>query len=126
MSKERGPLDKLLKLSIMVAVLLAGTGIFYHLVIYLPEVDRARRADAKQEAQAAAARTSVEQCLQAAQLLYDITWASACMAVAIHDKSADGSSECSLPDARAAPINASLGEAEAKCLAEPFSAAARH
>jgi hypothetical protein len=119
-------LDKLLKLSIMVAVLLAGAGIFYHLVIYLPEVERSRRADAKQEAQAIAARTSVEQCLQAAQLLYDITWASACMAVAIQDKSADGSSECSLPDARAAPINSSLKDAEAKCLAEHRGAAARH
>jgi hypothetical protein len=132
-------MDKWLKGSFAVAALLAGAGVFYHFVFFLPAAERAQR----KPPQASAAH---DQCRQAAQLLYDVTWASACMTVAIQQQQrhaecmkdeataldpsrgrsqcdqqfghADGSSECSLPNAHAAMVNAALKEAEDRCATE--------
>lgn len=51
----------------------------------------------------------VEQCKRAAELLYDVTWAAACL------KTSDDSVDCMLPDAQAARVNAILGSEEARC-----------
>jgi len=138
-------MDKWLKVSVAAGTLLAGTGVFYHYVVFLPGVERARE-EARQAA-AVPARSGLDQCRQAAQLLYDVTWASACMTVAIQQQerhteclkeeaivldpsrrgrahcdqqfgNADGSSECSLPNARAALVNAAFKDAEERCQAE--------
>lgn len=92
-------MDKWLKVSIMVAVLLAGAGAFYHFVFVLPEIEQARRG-------------AIESCRYAARMVYDVHWAAAC---AGH---ADGHAECDLPDAKAAVVNAWLDEAEKRCMAE--------
>jgi len=76
-------MDKWLKASIMVAVLLAGAGVFYHFVFFLPEVMQANRdkdeADKSEGSPASARRAAYEECRQGAHLAYDVHWASACM-----------------------------------------------
>jgi myo-inositol catabolism protein IolC len=54
--------------------------------------------------------TIVEHCRRAAELLYDISWAAACL------QTSDDSPECTLPDAQAAKVNAILAAEEARCM----------
>jgi hypothetical protein len=124
------------------AVLLAGAGVFYQLAT-IPRAPERSKADREQ---AAARQPELEQCAEAAVLLHDISWASACMRVAQEaearhaaclkdplvmsnpqlgeahcDKTyspLDDSAECTLPAAHAATLNASLQEAEDRCLAQ--------
>lgn len=143
-------MDNWLKASTGTAIVLAGAGVFYHLVVHLPAVEQARREEAERsQANApnvATRRMVMEQCQQAARLLYDIHWASACMVSANHadaqhamclrdpavkDKAhcdqfdrTDSAPDCTLPGARAAPINAMLRDAEARCLVEAKNALA--
>ncbi len=42
-------MDKMLKLALAIAMLLAGGGVFYHYVIFLPAVERQAAAQAEQE-----------------------------------------------------------------------------
>lgn len=100
-------MDKWLKVSIMVAVLLAGAGAFYHFVFVLPEIEQARRG-------------AIESCRYAARMVYDVHWAAACATQAgqASPGQADGHAECNLPDAKAAVVNAWLDEAERRCMAE--------
>jgi hypothetical protein len=76
-------MDKWLKASIMVAMLLAGAGVFYHFVFVLPAVMQANRdkdeADKSEGSPASARRAAYEECRQGAHLAYDVHWASACM-----------------------------------------------
>lgn len=80
-------MDKLLKLSVIAAALMAGGGVFYHYVVFLPGIEQAKRE--KEEAQqaastqkAAARQVAYERCKVAARINYDSNWASACTAVA--------------------------------------------
>jgi hypothetical protein len=136
-------MDKWLKVSVAAASLMAGAGVFYHYVVYLSGL----ALEARQAADPRPARpVAHDQCRQAAQLLYDVTWASACMTVAIQEKTRhaeclqdtasvpdallrkaqcdhkygepDGTSDCSLPPTHAAMVNASLKEAEDRCVVE--------
>jgi hypothetical protein len=93
-----------------------------------------------------AQRVALEQCTEAAYMFHDVRWAAACMDVAEQNEAlhaaclndadivgnpqlgqrycdtvfglSDGSAECTLPDARAAPLDALLMDAEQKCRAE--------
>jgi hypothetical protein len=76
-------MDKFLGRTLGVAALLAGAGVFYHYVIYLPGKDR------EQKAEKAAAAASIQEeaqnraniyreCLNSARLSYDLNWANAC------------------------------------------------
>jgi hypothetical protein len=131
-------IDHWLKASAMTAVLMAGAGVFHHYVIYLP--DEARRA----EARATAPQPGPDQCRESARLHFDINWASACMVVALRQEQRhaeclsegrgeseqvrarcdklhverDGSSDCTLPDARAAVVNAAFKDEDDRCVAE--------
>lgn len=87
-------MDKFVKLAIIVGVLLAGVGVFYHFVIYLPELDQKKDERAAQEKRAvefqqeqlkreAADREQIRQatyqeCLQGRRANYETNWASAC------------------------------------------------
>jgi hypothetical protein len=51
----------------------------------------------------------VEHCKRAAELLYDVSWAAACL------KTDDPSVDCMLPDTQAARVNAILAAEEARC-----------
>ncbi len=91
-------MDKLVKLAIVVGVLLAGVGVFYHFVIYLPDLDRKKEehlAQEKREAEfqkeqlrlEAANREQTRQttytaCLQGARANYELNWATACKTAA--------------------------------------------
>jgi hypothetical protein len=131
-------IDYWLKASTIAAVLVAGAGVFYHHVVYLPA--EARRT----ETRPTAAQSGLDQCRHSARLHYDITWASVCMAIASQEEQRhaqclresqgepaqvrdrcdklhgerDGSSECTLPDARAAVVNAAFKDADDRCVAE--------
>jgi hypothetical protein len=99
-------MDKWLKVSIVVAVLLAGAGAFYR-----DSENTARQADER--------RTVVEECQRAARMVYDVHWAAACaQAGRASPDQADGHAECDLPDDKAAVVNAWLDHAEQRCLAE--------
>ena len=90
-------MDRRLTLSIAVSVPLAAGGALALLL--------ARDPPAQPPA------SIVEHCQRAAELLYDISWAAACR------KTADDSTDCMLPDAEAARVNAILGAEESRCLA---------
>jgi hypothetical protein len=62
--------------------------------------------------------TAVEDCRRAAELLYEVAWAAACM------KTQDDSADCTLPDSQAARVNAILAEEEAQCMADEAQAQA--
>jgi len=118
-------MDKWLKVSIVAAVLLAGAGAFYGLGFVLPGIEQARQAGGNaagraDEFQLAQRRDALEQCRQAAQMVYDVHWAAACMTEVGQASQglADGHAECDLPDAKAAVVNAWLDEAEERCIAE--------
>jgi hypothetical protein len=95
-------MDKRLKVSIVMAVLLAGAGAFYHLV---SGIERS---------------AAMEECLQGVRMAYDVQWAAACAAQAgqATPGQADGHAECDLPDAKAAVVNAWLDQDERRCVAE--------
>jgi hypothetical protein len=52
--------DKLLKIAVIVGVLLAGIGVFYHYVIFLPDLERQRAAREELEKLEAARRAETE------------------------------------------------------------------
>ena len=59
-SVHGGNVDKLVKISIIVACLLAGFGVFYHYVIYLPDLEQKRAQREKSEKEEAARRAEAE------------------------------------------------------------------
>jgi hypothetical protein len=100
-------MDKWLKVSILVAVLLAGAGAFYRY-----SESTARQADER--------RAIVEECQKAERMAFDVHWAAACMTQVgqASQGQADGHAECDLPDEKAAVVNAWLDQAEQRCMAE--------
>lgn len=111
-------MHKWLKVSAVVAVPLACAGAFYRFAVVLPgtEVAALYRVNSP-----APRHSAVEDCLQAAQMVYAVHWAVACMSQAAQATAGagDGNAECDLPDAKAAVVNAWLDEAEKACIAEP-------
>jgi hypothetical protein len=125
-------MSKWLKFTSVAGILIAGAGVLSQLPV--------------EEAGSRVGAPELEQCGEAAVLLHDVSWASACMLVAQeadarhaeclrdplimnnsqlgkahcdkHHGPQDDSPECTLPLARAAVLNASLKDAEDKCLAE--------
>ena len=112
-------MDKWLKVSIVMAALLAGAGaLCYFYFAFVPPVQSAgARAD---ELGLVQRRSAVVSCQEAAQMAYDVHWAAACQAQAGQASQgfADGHPECDLPEAKAAVVNAWLNEAERRCMAE--------
>lgn len=124
------------------AALLAVAAVVYQLVVVLPASERPKW----DKERAAARQPELEQCGEAALLIHDVHWASACMLLAkeVEARHAaclrdplvmdnpqlgkahcdrtfgdqDDSPECMLPPARAATLNASLKDAEDRCLAQ--------
>jgi hypothetical protein len=80
-------MDRIVKLAVVVAVLMAGTGVFYYYVVFLPSVERQKSELAEREKQEAAKRESERQrayevCNSSAQRNYDANWATACSSFA--------------------------------------------
>jgi hypothetical protein len=100
------------------AVLAAGAGALYHFSSSAGGGDRV--AAAKDLLQGAQRRSALDQCREAAQMVYDVHWAAACLTVVGQSSpgTADGHAECDLPDEKAAVVNAWLDRAEAQCAAE--------
>lgn len=108
-------MDRRLKASIAAAALLAGVGALQLARVLLP----AGQAGGGEVAVAARA-VADEHCLQAAWLIHDLRWAAACM-VAAEDEpagAADGHPDCTLPQAKAAALNAALSLEEQRCRGE--------
>jgi hypothetical protein len=102
-------MDRRLDVSITVAApLVAAAGLALAWML-------ARPADAPTTQPAPVA---LEHCRRAAELLYEVSWAAACM------KTKDDSTDCTLPDAEAAKVNALLASEEARCMAVETQAAA--
>jgi hypothetical protein len=99
-------MDKRFKVSIVMAVLIAGGGALYLLV---PGLDQARTRSA-----------AMEECMQGVRMAYAVQWAAACATHAgqATPGQADGDAECDLPDAKAAVVNAWLDQDEQRCVAE--------
>ena len=80
-------MDNVLKIAVAVAIFLAGGGVFYHYVIYLPGIESAKQEQLAAEKKAAAEKESgkkaaYEQCLASANANYNVNWANACQSVA--------------------------------------------
>ena len=103
-------MDRRLKASIVLAVPLAAAAIGGSML-----------SDPR-EVKVAAPRAIVEHCRRAAELLYDVTWAATCTALA-KKNAGDDSPDCTLPDADAAKVNAILQAEETRCLAVEAHAA---
>lgn len=85
------------------------------------------------------ARTTLDWCRENVAIVADVSWASACAAVAgelrqrrsgcsdascaFADEAADDSPDCTLPDDRARPLNAARAKAEQMCLDDALASA---
>jgi L-alanine-DL-glutamate epimerase-like enolase superfamily enzyme len=110
-------MHKWLKVSVVMAVLLACAGAFYSFTFVLPGIETAALSSMSSPAQRSGA---VEDCLEAAQMVFAVHWAVACMNEAGQATAgaADGNAECDLPNSKAAVVNAWLDEAERACFTE--------
>jgi hypothetical protein len=80
-------MDRLVKFAILFGAILAGGGVFYHYVVYLPGVEEANRARAEETRQSAARQEmqrqqSYEVCKVGARRAYESDWATACATTA--------------------------------------------
>lgn len=99
-----------MQVALLAAVLLTGSGAYYYF---------SRGATSQPDAtQVSLRRGAFEQCMHAAQMVFDVHWAAACTTQVGED---DGA-ECDLPAAKAAVVNAWLNEAEKRCMAEARAA----
>jgi hypothetical protein len=133
-------MDKLTRMAVIAGVLLAGIGVFYHYVIFLPGVEHDKAA------QAVRRQAAYSRCMEQADSIYNADWATACKDVAesaavelrncLSDKlimtnpymgasyckrtfaGADPSPECTLPKSRAQSLNAAHKEAQQRCATE--------
>ena len=87
-------MNKFLQFAIALCVLLAGGGVFYHYIVFLPE-----------------ARAKYEECLRSARLNYERDWAGACEALKNEEKN------CSLPRIASEQIDRRHNERQDRCIA---------
>jgi hypothetical protein len=76
-------MDKVLRLAVVIAVLLAGSGVFYYYVIFLPNSQRQAVQEAEQTKQdqatkEAARKAQYASCLVGARADYETNWENAC------------------------------------------------
>jgi hypothetical protein len=69
-------LDKLLKISISLATLIAGAGLFYHFAIYIPRQDEVRALALKSEQERV--RVQYQQCVDTAEFEHQYRFDNAC------------------------------------------------
>ena len=106
-------MDRRAKLSIATAAFLAAGGTACALML-APAAIETPAAPPTPKAPLAV----VEHCKQAAELLYEVSWAAACF------RGDDKSNDCTLPDAQAARVNRILEVEEARCMASEAQARA--
>lgn len=116
-------MNKIVSVALSLGILLAGGGVFYHYVIFLPAVQANKEAlEAKKAEEAEQARVDAQQkeiakakiytaCLADAQGNYIHNWNRAC-------KSRNLGTDCSLPTSVARPIDEYRKDQEERCLAE--------
>lgn len=81
-------MDKVVKLAIIIGAFLAGVGVFYHYVIFLPEAQReessaADRQKREIELRELQRRNAYGACLGEARRNYEAQWAASCKEVAV-------------------------------------------
>lgn len=137
-------MDRTLRLALVAAALLAGGGVFYHFVIYLPRVEEQRRADIREREENR--KSAYSECMDQARRAYDSNWAETCRNVAsynatdlkscLKDKSIlsnslmgaewckreynsfDDSPNCTLPGKKADGVNVYYKQAQERCVVE--------
>lgn len=92
----------------VVAVVSTAAGLHHQGVLW----PRAEQQPQSADRHAAVVEPQLIHCRRAAQLHFDIAWASACMATD------DNATDCTLPDERAAVLNAAYQRADDQCFAE--------
>ena len=80
-------IDKFTRRVIAIGALMAGVGVFYHYVIFIPGVERAKQeqlGNEKKEAELKNAEKARQYkfCKDSSLKVYDLNWAGACKAVA--------------------------------------------
>jgi hypothetical protein len=133
-------MEKIVRYSIVAAMLMAGAGIFYRYVIFLPEVERQKAEIAAQKKQ------NYDACNIGARNNYDTNWAAACKSNAQFQSTQlkncltdpavitnqflgasychrtfggrDSSPKCALPKVLADSINLNYKENQEKCVTE--------
>ena len=134
-------MDRTLRLALIVGALLAGGGVFYHYVIFLPHVEEQRRADTREREERRKEAYSL--CMAEAHSQYDASWTSECKSVAEADAksmkdclrdpivmtnplmgaphcrrtygNSDPSRECRLPIKLSESLNEAYKQAQARC-----------
>jgi hypothetical protein len=86
-------MNRFLQLAVALGVLLAGGGVFYHYIVFQPEV-----------------RAKYEECLRSARLNYERDWAELC-------KSLKKEKDCSLPRIASEQTDRRYNEQQDRCLA---------
>lgn len=76
-------MDKIVRASVVAGALMAGGGVFYHFVIFLPGVEKAKAEKLEAEERAAERKAATRQvfydaCKTSARRAYDAEWAEAC------------------------------------------------
>lgn len=95
-------MDKFVKFAAVIGLLLAGFGVFYHYVIFLPDIERekaeiaereklekvdlAERLKQEAERQRAVRQWRYDSCIKQARANYDANWAVSCESAAISAK----------------------------------------
>jgi hypothetical protein len=79
-------MDRLMRFAVLLGALLAGGGVFYHYVFFLPGVERVKQEQVAQNKRDAEAKERQRQltyvsCKVSAQKAYDLDWANACFTV---------------------------------------------
>ncbi len=118
-------MHKRIKVSLLAAALLAGAGASHYLGPAPSgsgqgQLETERESLAGIEFAYARQPSAFEYCQRAAQMIFDVHWAAACMAQVgkASPTLADGHAECELPDDKAAVVNAWLRDAEKRCTRE--------
>lgn len=116
-------MNKIVSVALALGILLAGGGVFYHYVIFLPSVQAGKDAlEAKKADEAEQAKVDAQQreivraraytsCLDEAQSVYTQNWENSCTNRKLPV-------DCSLPSSTANGLEEFRKGREARCLAE--------
>ncbi|UUZ67373.1 hypothetical protein LP416_21870 [Polaromonas sp. P2-4] len=69
-------MEKFAKSALMLGALLAGAGVFYHFVIFLPGLEREKQSQIATEK--AQRRAAYETCKEIASRVHELNWTAAC------------------------------------------------
>lgn len=127
-------MDKLTRFALIISAALAGVGVFYHYVIFLPNVEQQRATEAarrdasarsaeEQKQRDAAVRESAKRleytkCLIEARTTYEKDWGNACELIAKLRNEPFNDRSCALPTRQAEAVETAYKQARDACIEE--------